>query len=1024
MMNSSSQADRPVRRPKLGQKKIAMDCQDAAQHSTGNGFPYQFSQLLASLAFIISLSWLFASPPASAADRPALSSNQKPLSQYTLTRWNTRDGLPHNSINGIAQDQQGYIWLATWEGPVRFNGREFQVFDDLNTIQMPESGTLGVVASAIDDRVWFSGPRGGLTRFANEQWQALEQTPGFVFELAKDAQGDIWAAASGAGVVRYRGEQILHIYGRDEGLPHAFAVRVFSTEAHAGRAAQVWAGTSAGLAYYEPQTDRFVAAESVPKEQILALLQHSSGCIFVGTESGIYYQKEAGQDFVPWRNGYQGQITALEEGPFGGVLFGTLTNGLGRITEHGVSWLTTDSGLPNPHVLTIFRDREDNIWVSTHGGLVQLRDALFTSYSRTHGLQGNFTRAVIGDGEHVWAGTSEGLSQLEGNRFVSGLRDDSDYPLSVLSLAPAKKGGLYVGTYDQGLLKVSEGEVVARLDDPDLIERLEVRTVHPLWGSDRLLLGNPAALFLVEDNTEANGQSRFEVVARLGDNNGVYRSTVTAVAQVENERVYLASTRGISQLHMQGEPSEWHTEHVNLEDFTPSRNVFGAYYDGEYAWFAADRGVLVVHDESQRWTWISRQHGLPFNKYFSVAFDAEGHMWLGSNRGVTRVSRRSLDAVLAAPEHERLDTLHFRETEGLLSSQINTGGPASWRDANGDLWFATALGVSRINPLEVSRPQATPPQPVVETMLINGKAQAGGARLQPNDSRIEFHYAGLGYRMTEHIEYQVRLQGFDDAWVDQGTQITTQYTSLPPGKYSFQVRARYPSGEWSQAGSFAFSKAAHFTQTRAFWLLMVLLLAVVVVLYVRLRTYRIRRTQRHLQALVDEKTAKLAKLAHEDPLTGLANRRAFDDRLQNEVERAKADNHRLSIAIIDLDNFKQINDRFLHAAGDQVLQAVADILRANLRDEDFVARWGGEEFAIVFPAADEAEAKQICTRLSDALKATRFEALDDDWMVTMSVGLVELSARYDAASALVLADGLLYQAKSQGRDKIVTAQAD
>lgn len=968
---------------------------------------------------VISVSLLL---PAWAQNNPPnlLSKHSKPLSQYTMMSWDTRDGLPHTSVNSIGQDRDGYLWLATWEGPVRYNGREFKVFDDLDELQMPESGTLGLVTSADSDSVWFSGPRGGLTRFDGNQWQRLELSPGFVFKLARDSAGDIWAAASGRGVARYQGDVLVRTYTQDDGLPPGFAYSVQVTPQQGLRAETLWVGATGGLAYYDPQNDNFIRVDSIPQQQVRAALLHSSGMLLVGTDNGIYYQNQPEQDFQPWPGGFTGSVTALEEGPYGGVWFGTITNGLGRLTEDGTSWLSTDAGLPNPHVLTIFRDREQNMWISTHGGLVQLRDALFTSYTGTHGLYGNFVRSVSSDTTgQLWAATSEGLSYKQGNSFVAAFTDSDVHPISLLALEQAAEGAMYVGTYNDGLLKVKDGELVARLNSNNGLSHNEVRSIQRLRGTQHLLVGlpAPAGLALIEDHG-----NNLELVLELSAEDGLYPSSVVAITQIDNETLYLSSTMGLSKLHMRGDPANWVIEHIDLAAFTASTNIFDSYYDGEYVWFAADRGILAVHHATQQWHWISRQHGLPFNKYFNVLFDQEGHLWLGSNRGVTRVSKLSLQAVLADPTQQQLETLHFRETDGLVSSQVNTGGPSSWRDEEGRLWFATAVGVSAIHPSGLTGSRDSPPNTVIEEMLADGELIYADQHLAAKVDRLEINYAGLGYRMTEHIEYQVRLSGFDNDWINQGTQSYTQYTSLPPGEFEFTVRSRYPGGEWSPAATFSFSKAAYFYQTKAIWFVALLLAIALLVSYGRLRTYRIRRSQRHLQNLVDAKTQQLARLANEDALTGLANRRAFDEHLQVQVELAKAAKLPLSVAIIDLDNFKHVNDRFLHAAGDSVLRQVAQLLSEHVREVDFVARWGGEEFAIVFPEANAEIARQICERLREALKAARFDAIAPDWPVTMSAGLVTLNGNYDASTALVKADGLLYEAKAQGRDRVLTTQ--
>lgn len=949
-----------------------------------------------------------------------LTDHDKPLSQYALRSWDTRDGLPHNSVNNIAQDRDGYLWLATWEGPVRFNGREFSVFDDLNVLQMPESGVLGVVADPASRSVWFSGPRGGMTHFDGSQWQGMDNAPGFVFQLARDHQNNIWAAASSGGVARYTGQQRTRVYTTDDGLPEGFVYRLYMAPAQGERPERLWVGTSGGLAFYDAASDSFVHDTSFPNEQVRGLLLHSSGMMLVSSENGLYFQNNPGEPFTPWPDigggALRGPVTALAEGPYGGIWFGTFTRGLGRITADGLSWIDTNSGLPNPQVLSIFKDRENNMWVSTHSGLVQLRDALFTSYTETHGVQGNFVRAIAVDTQQrIWLGSNQGLSVKENSAFSPAVADPEFNPISILALAAATDGGMYVGGYNKGLFKVVDGEVVAQLGRDHGLTRNEVRGIYVLT-PQRLILGIPSGFAVVDDTPDG-----FELVGEYNDPAGHLPATVTDVVLVSDTEAFFTSTMGITQVSMVGEPDAWLFEHIDLAAFTPARNAFSATLHEQQVWFATDRGLVMYDLNDQRWHWIGREQGLPFDKYFNIVFDEQDNLWLGSNRGVTVVGGDSM-AVLLAGVQSQVQTFHFREAEGLVSSQVNTGGPSSLRDSYGRLWFATALGASKVDGFEFSQSDVVPPTSVIERALADGKPLHTGVSLPADTQRLEFYFAGLGYRMTDHIQYQVKLRGFDSDWVSQDQQVSTQYTALPPGEFEFLVRSRYPGGVWSEPANLQFQRQPQVWQTLWFWVLVVSAVVGLVYAVFYWRTYQLEQTERELKRLVAEKTRALELLANEDPLTKLANRRAFDQRVQQEVARAKREMTPLCIAIIDLDHFKAINDNFTHSIGDSVLVQVGEVLTANLRNVDFIARWGGEEFAVLFPNATPQEAKVVCERLRKALAATRFKQLPEGWKVTMSIGLTELVQGYNYDKALVDADNALYRAKESGRNQLQIAK--
>ncbi len=182
----------------------------------------------------------------------------------------------------------------------------------------------------------------------------------------------------------------------------------------------------------------------------------------------------------------------------------------------------------------------------------------------------------------------------------------------------------------------------------------------------------------------------------------------------------------------------------------------------------------------------------------------------------------------------------------------------------------------------------------------------------------------------------------------------------------------------------------------------------------RLQNVELARMNAELQRLSEN----LSKQAHEDPLTGLFNRRRLEQEFEKELSRVRRLNGNLSVMISDIDNFKQINDRFSHQVGDQVLIQVANILKNSIRGSDVVARYGGEEFVGLFPETPIKEAVFVCNRLREAIGNFAWETIHPDLKVTMSIGVCANTNLKDGYAMIDQADLKLYEAKRSGKNKV------
>jgi len=322
--------------------------------------------------------------------------------------------------------------------------------------------------------------------------------------------------------------------------------------------------------------------------------------------------------------------------------------------------------------------------------------------------------------------------------------------------------------------------------------------------------------------------------------------------------------------------------------------------------------------------------------------------------------------------------------------------------------------------------------------------------LPPGTRKLEFRYAGLTFQMPRLLRYRHRLEGVDDRWIERGNQRVAQYTNLSPGKYRFHVTSSAPGlgqGWNTDETTLDIEIQPHFWQHAWFLGACVAALALLVIGYIRWRTRTLRARAMALENVVDQRTRDLReqttrlivadqdktrllhqlqdkseafeRQAREDALTGLQNRRSLDERLADAFDEAARAQQPLSFALLDIDHFKRINDEYSHAAGDEALREVARVLSRVLDGEAMLARWGGEEFAVLFPRMTLDTARARCETAREAIAAMPCDAFAPGLNMTLSGGVCERSGLSHHEKLVSRADQLLYEAKRAGRNRIV-----
>jgi signal transduction histidine kinase/ligand-binding sensor domain-containing protein len=752
------------------------------------------------------------------------------LADYGRQAWAMENGLPQNTVQALAQTKDGFLWLGTEAGLVRFDGVEFQTFDR-NSVPALPGNDIRCLLAARDGALWI-GTGAGLARWkdgASRTFTAQDGLPDngiLTIEETQDGSLLVWTEQ---GPARMSGDRLVPATNVDA-FPRAALTSPGQNpgavifEAQMSDGMQVTADRSA-LKLTESKkpagiSTRLVVGKELPGSRIQAVYADREGALWIGTNAGL----------VRWLNG--------------------------RVDRFPV----TDP-LSTASILTLMEDREGNLWVGTEtGGLDILRDQRFHTLDTRDGLTSDRITTVVEDSSGtLWAGTREdGLNALRREESSDGWRVDRSLTVKdglasnvILSLAAAPNGDLWVGTPD-GLSRI-RGNAVDTFTSADglpddFVRSLLIDPDGSLWIGTRRGLTHSAPV--------KSGPGSVAGMKTYTTENGLGSDLVGAMARDTRGELWVATLAGLSRLR--GDTISNFTTANGL-----SSNVVTALLP------RAD-GTLLIGTQEHGWdAWdgnrfsAATQNGLEQATIHAILDDGSGHLWFAMGNGIARCDCNETAGAGAAGSCS--NWMEFGTADGLRSRETATNShPSAWRSRAGQLWFATPRGLVEVDPAHF--PVNTIPPPVVlERLQVDDVSQplhGAGSWLKVSAGRVhfEFDYAGLSFVAPQKVRYRYVLEGFDHGWTDAGTRRAAYYTNIPPGKYTFRVQAANNDGIWNTSGAaFTFELKPHFYQTLWFYALLLLALAGLVLLVLKRRLYV---AEREFKAVLGERS-RIAREIHD-----------------------------------------------------------------------------------------------------------------------------------------------------------------
>ncbi|MGN6555920.1 MAG: sensor histidine kinase [Verrucomicrobiota bacterium] len=801
---------------------------------------------------------------------------------YSVRTWQAEDGLPENRVLGIVQSSDGFLWVATQGGVVRFDGVRFQ------RVRVDGSpgligGTMRVLLSDSAGRIWLAKEGGVVVCFDGQQVRTITPDQGLPKNetqrsMAVDGEGGLWIAYTIGKVIRLRSNGKVDTFSASDGLPTAHGVYSLITS----RDGTLWFAKGGEVGIF--RNGRFVVLENFGSSALRIAPSRSSG-IWVSVGQRVL-KFDRGMETVELgriipadsRDRSSAEPSVLLEDRSGAVWVGTASAGLFRCDSNSVARVEVS----NPSILSLAEDREGNLWVGTRGGgLNRVHRRVTSLISSSTGLPVEAVQSVCQDatGARWVVGENGVLACSQGDKWVVQLPAPDPNRAYVTCVAAGTNGCVWVGTRGGTLYRWTDGKF-QELGLRDKLQKRSLRCLLVTTGGD-LWIGTDASSVLY--------RFRDEKLQAFPLPSG-YRFVRTMTEDAYGN-VWAGASDGLL-VRISGDTLVDATDRAAVLSI---RCLYGATNGDVWIGYAGSGVGRLRNGEIKR---FGTEQGLPNDFVSQILEDGRGSLWFGGNQGIFQVRQPDFDKV-ADGAAARVWPVVYGRSEGLPGLQASFDfSPPCLRSSDGRLFFSMLSGLAEVR-LDYARINRLPPGVFIERVIADGRTfalyQSGGRpakgdtnavpmelgipgdkselRLPPGLQQVQFEFTALSFVAPENVQFRYQLEGLDEKWVDAGTRRVAEYTHPPPGTYHFRVIACNNDGVWNSIGdAIPITFEPYIWETIGFKVAATLVsvgaLCGLLVLVLRRRHRREMERLEHQRALESERT-RIARDLHDDLGVGL-----------------------------------------------------------------------------------------------------------------------------------------------------------
>lgn len=925
------------------------------------------------------------------------------------------EGLPQISVHAIAKDHRGLFWIGTENGIARFDGRKFEI---INTINEPELPSNWIDDIFVDEagQVWIATAN-GIVNYSGGVFKRIsfEKGQDRIMRIEQSSNGELWffgaslwsannnelsvpqefqfvpekisdGSVDGSMVWVLGADNVL--VSHDLSTKKTCRIRLDAdsqyTHLHA-KSQRLYLLKNNEFHSYRYNSNACALSENlaVSPQKIRALLPRSAGLPILVGENNLLYELGPRDEItqMPMNGAVSPNlindiITVYQYGDL--TLLGTKANGLVLLWPSAISRPAADRPFSDARVWSF--NVKDTVYAASNMGVYTLSEQdQWNMIVSQNSLDGNDAYSLFVDDNIIWVGTRNGLYRY--SMTTSQTTEVSGFEGYQINTIFEANGRLWLGT-NNGLFNQHDGKFI---HDP-FFSGQSIRSIYRTK-SGQLWVGTESGLFSAND--------------------------IDVFNEIIWKQQFMATVKSAFVSNI--------TESLNGDLFVAT------YGDG-----------LFYKDKKGKWTQYTTRNGLPFQNLFNLNISAN-ELWVSGASGIFSVNLPDLYNNEVRPNIVLRDDGTFKSRKDVRCCN----GAGNYRGVvyEDKIYYPTLAGVLTIDLVER--------QPLISPVVITGVYQ-NGARLTSNYSgvnlqserNLEIAYTKPVFISEEVPQYRYRLSKEEGSWIHAGQRELAYFTNIPSGELVFEVSAKLGNEQWRPTTAIPISVVPYWWET--WWARSVMALSIVLLgwLLFSIRTRALIKRNEILEKMVEERTlayervnkeleqknADLKQAANTDPLTGLSNRRAIKeylpklfDAINVRQSQVNESDEICALFLIDLDNFKRINDEFGHDKGDSVLSYVADAIESVSREQDCLLRWGGEEFLLIVPSTNKRSFTALSTRLHQALTSLH-EKLGLPLPITMSMGAIWLPWLHSQTDfhqwehSMLLIDLALYRVKDTGRN--------
>ena len=973
--------------------------------------------------------------------------SSKDLNSFTYKFYDSSKGLPQNSANSFTQNSKGFMYIATQEGIVKYDGFKMDVFDTTNTHKLPSDLIRKAIVNN-KDQLFIATDKG--LSFYNNTGDLIENFTGEnrinhsdITDISLNNDETIlYGVIRGKGVFKVEPgnpEKVYFFTPENKKIPsnNINAVKVFSN-------GDVYAASRSGIFYLKDNV--FIKIKG-SNDSFSSIAKDLIGNVWAAGDNGLYIVskdkiiKHFGlNDGLPFKH-----ISGVFADSSGTIWFGSSVSGLGTYKDGKFHAIYATGTHRFRNILTIFEDVEKNIWVGTAiDGFCIINDGcVVDSRLKDHPILG-ITKDTAGN---IWANSlGKGIVKLTPNGEEKLINDVIG--LDLYTILGDSMGRVWVSSRNRGIYISKDGATFQGIDS--------------YFTTDEKFPVNTSVLFEDRHKTIwSNDRDRESTVFKFfGKNMKIYRLPVKNAAVtdiVENsDGEIIVGTKQNGLFSFDKVTGKF----VRIDIYRSRFFIHNMYFDSkDRLWISTHNDGVLIYIDGDIIN-LRLENGLFDDTIHAIVEDKLRNFWFTTNKGVFSIGSKEMECFLSG-DCIKVNPAILNESNGMPSRECNGGvKPSVMITEKGMIWVPTIKGMVKIDPLNSLKIETM--APISFTWLVVDNNQKTRRRiydteevdLPPKTKSVEIHYSSPAFSNPGNILFDYSLNS--EQIVKNSKRRFASFSNLDPGSYKLKIKAYINGQKFSRHHSkeLVLNIKTPFHLTEEFRFASIAFGFIVLFTFFLMNKRITRKREDEMLRTINEKTFELQLINKElqeavvkDPLTGLKNRRFMfefeEDKILAFIDSKERSTHLLenrvdsyrkesvfAILMLDIDHFKRVNDLYGHATGDLVLVDFSKILVESVRTDDVVIRWGGEEFIILLKNIRREKATQVAEKIRKNIENFPFKTEQGKTIwITASLGMA-FTPFFDHApnlmgmdSIISIADLALYNSKNKGRDMCTVVKA-